>query len=295
MYTHSKNQADETSRAIRWSIATAFLLTIAKLTVALTTHSMAIMASALDSLLDMASSSVNLIASVKAAKPPDDEHAYGHEKIESLASLLQSILIGISGIVLVSESVKRLISGSHLTDIHLGISIMLFSMTLTFILTWRLQTAQAKNKSSILATEKLHYAMDLLANAAAVIALLLVRWTNEAVWDLLFSILIAVYILKTAGGILKNAVDELLDRSLSPVSKEVIEKIIRNYNPAIVDFHNFRSRRVGQQIFMDFHIEIAGEENFQRAHAMTEGLIQKIQEQYHGADITVHYDPEGAE
>lgn len=295
LHRHTKSKAEETSGAIRWSIATAVTLTAVKLVVALMTHSMAIMASALDSLLDMASSSVNLVASVNAAKPPDEDHAYGHEKIESLASLFQSFLIGVSGLILVVESVKRLIWGSYLKDIKLGIGVMFFSIFLTFVLTWKLQESEKKSKSLILATEKLHYAMDLLTNCGAVIALFLVRWTGHAAWDLAFSIAIAGYIFKTAYGIFKSAADELLDRSLPPVSKEAIEKIIRNYNPAIVDFHNFRSRRVGHQIFMDFHIEIAGEDSFHRAHAITEGLIQKIQEQYPGADITAHYDPEGAE
>lgn len=293
--SHSHNHAHETTAAIRWSIATALLLALLKFTVALLTHSMAIMASSLDSLLDMGSSSVNLIASVKAAKPPDAEHAYGHEKIESLASFFQSILIGISGLMVIAESLKRLISGTHLTDINLGVSVMLFSIVLTAALTWKLHRSEKKNGSLILATEKLHYSMDLLTNCAAVAALFLVRLTGHPAWDLFFSLVIAGYILKTAWSILKNAADELLDRSLPPVSQEAIEKIIRGYNPAIVDFHNFRSRRVGHQIFVDFHIEIAGEENFQRAHALTEGLIRKIQEQYPGADITVHYDPEGAE
>lgn len=287
--------AKETSRAVRWSILTALVLTLVKFTTALLTHSMVIMASALDSLLDMASSAVNLVASVKAAKPPDEEHAYGHEKIESLASLLQSLLIAVSGLVLVAESVRRLFMGSRILEIGWGMGVMIFSIVLTAVLTWRLGHSEKKSHSLILSTEKLHYSMDLLTNVGALAALLLVRISGQVIWDLLFSILIAVYIFKTAYGILKRAVDELLDRSLSPVSKDAIAGIIRSYNPAITGFHNFRSRRVGNQIFMDFHIEIAGEENFRRAHAMTEGLIEKIQQSYPGADITVHYDPEGTE
>lgn len=291
----AQSKAKETAEAIRWSILTALTLAGVKFAVALATHSMAVMASALDSLLDMASSSVNLIASAKAAKPPDAEHAYGHEKIESLASLFQSIFIGISGLLLVTESVKRLIFGTHLQEIGLGVGVMVFSLFLTWVLTWRLRQAEEKSKSLILSAEKLHYTMDLLTNCGTIAVLGLVYWTGHPAWDLTFSILISGYIFKTAFGILKNAADELLDRSLPPVSKEEIENIIRGHNAAIVGFHNFRSRRVGHQVFMDFHIEIAGENNFQRAHAMTEELIDKIQEYYPGADITVHYDPEGAD
>jgi ferrous-iron efflux pump FieF len=284
----------EASSAIKLSIAVALTLAVVKVITAMVTHSMAIMASALDSLLDVASSSLNLFASGKAAKPPDENHAYGHEKIESLASLFQSLFIGASGLWLIAESTKRLIRGSFVAEIPLGVGIMVFSMLLTFMLTWRLKTVETCSKSLIISTETLHYTMDILTNGGTIAALLLVRLTHAVIWDLVLSILIALYIFKTAYGILRRAADELLDHSLPPVSKEDIEHLIRTHHPSIVSFHNFRSRRVGEQIFMDFHIEIRGEENFKKAHDLTEALIKRIQDRYPGSDITVHYDPEGA-
>ncbi len=294
--SNRQTKARQAASAIRWSILTATLLMIVKLIAGIMTHSMAIFASMLDSLLDVANSSVNLVASIKAAKPPDEDHAYGHEKIESLASLFQSGLIILSGLFLVAESVKRIFKGSHLhlDYISVGIGVMVFSIVMSLFLAWKLRVSAAKSKSMILSTEVLHYSMDALSNGGALVALILVRATGLVFWDLFFSLLIAGYIFKTAFGILRTAIDELLDRSLPPVSVGEIEKIIRSYNPAIVSFHNFRSRRVGEQIFMDFHIEIRGEDNFTRAHDMTEGLIARIQGWYPGADITVHYDPEGA-
>jgi ferrous-iron efflux pump FieF len=283
----------ETSSALILSIATAGLLAALKFATGILTNSMAIIASALDSMLDVATSSVNLIASRKAAKPPDEDHAYGHEKIESLAGLFQSLLIAISGSIVFYESIRRLITGSILREIPLGIGVMIFSIAVTGLLSWRLEAVGRKHGSLILATEKLHFSMDFFTHAGALLALFLVRSTGIVLWDLLVSIAVCGYIFKTAYGICRQAVDELLDRSLPPVSKEEIEKIILNFHPAVVSFHNFRSRRVGEQIFMDFHIEIRGERDFKRAHAMTEGLIKKIQETYPRADVTVHYDPEG--
>ena len=110
-------RSKETRGAIQLSIATALILFAVKFATAFFTHSMAVMASALDSLLDVASSSINLIASGKAAKPPDEEHAYGHEKVESLASLFQSLFIGASGLWLIIEAVRRIVMGSYVRDI----------------------------------------------------------------------------------------------------------------------------------------------------------------------------------
>ena len=283
----------EAANAIKLSIATALLLAVVKMGVAVLTHSMSIMASALDSMLDVASSSINFVASIKAAKPPDEDHAYGHEKIESLAGLFQSLFIGASGLWLIVEAVRRLVRGSYIQDITLGVAVMIFSLGMTLFLTWRLKSISRANKSLVLATEGLHYSMDVLTNGGTILALLLVKWTGIVVWDLALSIAIALYIFKTAYGILRRAADELLDRSLPPVSKEEIERLIRTYHPSIVSFHNFRSRQVGEQIFLDFHIEIRDENDFRKAHLLTEALIRQIQERYPSADVTVHFDPEG--
>ena len=286
-------QKNSTSTAITINIIVSLFLVAIKLAVGFITNSMAIFVSALDSLMDVGSSIVNLIASLKAAKPPDDDHAYGHGKIESLAALFQSTLIGFSGLMLLVEAVKRLIYGSRVENIPSGIAVMVAAMGVAGFLVIQMRFFQKKKRSLILETESLHYTTDVLTNGGVIIALVLVAWTGKSIWDLLISMLIALYIFKVASQILTHAVDELLDRSLPPVSMEQIEAIIRSYDPSIVGLHNFRSRQVGSQIFMDFHIEIRGESDFKKAHLMTEGLITRIQSQYPGSDVTVHYDPEG--
>lgn len=282
-----------TTSALKISIATAGALALMKFGAGFFTHSMAVTASALDSAMDMASSFVNLIAVRKAAKPPDEDHAYGHGKIESLASLFQSLVIGLSGLFVAFESVRRFVKGAVLRDIESGIAVMVTAVIVTSLLVLRLNQAAKSSESLILSTEKLHYTMDVLTNGSAIAALLLVKFTGSVLWDLLCSLAVALYIFKTSYKIFRQSVDELLDKSLSSISKEAIEKIIYEANPSFRRLHNFRSRSVGHQIFIDFHVEIRGEENFRKAHRMTEDLIDKIHEKYPGADVTVHYDPEG--
>jgi len=286
-------QTEQKTGVLKLSIATAFFLAVLKLIAGILTNSMAVISSAVDSLMDAATSGVNFIAVKEASKPPDEEHAYGHGKIESLAGLFQSTFIGLSGLYLIVESVKRLVVGSSVNVIPVGLVVMAISMVLTVLLVLKIRSTAKKAPSLILQTEQLHFTMDILTNAGVILALILVKATGLVLWDLLVSIALAVYIFRVSFRILKRAVDELLDRSLPPVSKEEIEKIILSYNPAIVGLHNFRSRRVGDQIFLDFHIEIRGEDDFKKAHLMTESLIKKIEERYPGSDITVHYDPEG--
>jgi len=279
--------------AITWAIATASFLTIIKFVVALLTHSMAIMASTLDSAMDAAASFINYIAAKQATEPPDEEHTYGHEKIESLAGLIQSLLILVSGLFLITEATRRFFFGSYVEVIPLGIAVIAFSMVVSLILVWRLAGAARKTKSMILDTEKLHYSMDILNNLGIILALVLVRLTGNVIWDLAISVVISLYIFKSAYDIMRKAVDELLDRSLPQTAISEIESLIFSHHSSIVGFHDFRSHRVGRKIFLDFHIEIAGVKEFRRAHEITESLIPKIQERYPNADVTIHYDPEG--
>jgi divalent metal cation (Fe/Co/Zn/Cd) transporter len=104
---------------------------------------------------------------------------------------------------------------------------------------------------------------------------------------------VAAYILKEAIQILRRAVSELLDRGLSNTELKTVRMLILRHHPSIVGVHNLRSRMVGNLVFLDFHIEIRGEDDFKKAHEMTESLIDKIKAYHPNADVTVHFDPEG--
>ena len=170
-----------------------------------------------------------------------------------------------------------------------------FSLIVSLLIVWKLNLVGKENKSLILKTEKLHFTTDILSNGGIILGLWLVQSTKFIFWDLILSLIIAGYVLKVSYQILRRAIDELLDHSLPPVSKDEIENLIRTYHHKIVGIHNFRSRKVGEQIFLDFHIEIRGENDFKRAHGITEALISNIKKRYPGSDVTVHYDPEGAD
>ena len=280
-------------QAIILSVGVALLLTVVKFSAGLMTHSMAIMASALDSTLDMMMSALNFFAFREASKPPDAEHAYGHGKVESLAGLFQSLFIMASGSFVIYESVRRLLQGSFVSEIPLGIVVIVFSGVVTLLLSWRLKALSKKNRSIILGTEKAHYSMDFVSYVGVIAALALVGWTRNAIWDLGVSILVAAYIFKEAIHILTRAVSELLDRGLSNTELKTVKMLILRHHPSIVGVHNLRSRVVGNLVFLDFHIEIRGEDNFKKAHDMTESLIDKIKMHHPNADVTVHFDPEG--
>ncbi len=281
--------------AIQFSIATAFFLMVFKVAVGLVAHSLGLIASAIDSFMDVLVSSVNLIAIKEADKPADREHLYGHGKIESLAGLFQSLVISLSGLYLVFESVKRLIYRIPLEHISAALTVMVASMVLTFFLVLKLKRVFKETNSLVVCTESLHFTIDFITNGGIIAALILVRLTGSPLWDVGIAMIIACYILIQSSRILRKSIDELLDKSFPASEQKDLERIILSHDPRIVGFHNLRTRKIGHQRFIDFHFEIRGEDNFLRAHALTEALIKRVMERFPDADVTVHYDPEGGE
>ncbi|PIQ87077.1 MAG: hypothetical protein COV74_02250 [Candidatus Omnitrophica bacterium CG11_big_fil_rev_8_21_14_0_20_45_26] len=281
------------SGILRWSMAVASFLAFLKLTVGLLSNSMSLLASAVDSLMDVLVSLVNFLSLKEAEKPADHDHAYGHGKIESLASLFQSIIISAGGIYLIIESVHRLVLGEPIVMIRAGIVVMVISIVITYLHTVQLDRAAKKSQSLILKTEKLHFTTDVWTNLGVIGALLLAHVTGQIFWDVLVAVIVAGYILSQSLHILKHSVDELIDRALPDEEQDRIKQIVMNFSPKIVGIHNFRTRKISQKKFIEFHVEMDRHLSFEKAHDLTEDLIEEIERQIPDSDVMAHYDPEG--
>jgi ferrous-iron efflux pump FieF len=156
------------------SVITALALITAKLTAWYISDSMSILASLIDSSLDLLASLVNLLAIRHALQPADKEHRFGHGKAEPLAALGQSMFITGSAIMLLFQASGRLITPQPLTTgIELGIAVMLFSMLATIGLLFVQRFVIIKTNSSAIRADSLHYRSDLLINFSVIIALFL--------------------------------------------------------------------------------------------------------------------------
>jgi cation diffusion facilitator family transporter len=281
------------SGILKWSIATASFLTLLKFAVGLASSSMGLLASAVDSLMDVFVSSVNFISLREADKPPDHDHAYGHGKIESLASLFQSLLIGASGFYLITEAAKRLVLGETIELIDAALAVMVVSMIVTFLHVRQNQAAARQSGSLIVGTERLHFATDIWSNLGIIAALLLVRVTGNALWDLAIAVIVAAYIMKQSYGILRTSIDELIDRALPDEVQEELRQMILGFDKRILGVHNLRTRKIANRKFIEFHVELDKTLTFEEAHNLTEDLIEAIEKRHPDSDVNAHFDPEG--
>jgi len=162
-------------RAARISIATATGLALAKFTIGLLTGSLAVLASAVDSLLDILMSAVNYLAIRQAEQPADENHPFGHGKFETSATLFQSLIIAATGSWIIFEAVRRLRQGVELAGLEQGMIILLVSVGVSVAISRYLRRIARATDSSALAADALHFSMDVYTNLALVAGLILIN------------------------------------------------------------------------------------------------------------------------
>lgn len=278
--------------SLRWAIALSGLLTLVKAAAGFFCASAALLASALDSLMDTGISSVNYLSLRKASKPPDEDHSYGHGKIESLASYTQGIVFVFFSLLILGEALRRVYIGSAVIHSKIALLTIAFAAIVNLTITIILHRTEKKTGSLILKTEKIHYSMDILSYAMIFVVLVLVRWTGWSGWDIIGGVLLAIYIAFLASQILLQAGNELVDRSLPKHSLDDLDLLIKRHDSRVLGYHELRTRKVGDKSFIDFHLVLKSDQSLEDAHHIAESLIEKIKARFRNADVTIHEDTE---
>lgn len=278
-------------RAATLSMSGAFGLAAIKLVVAISSGSMAVMASAVDSLLDILMSGVNFMAIRQAEQPADECHPFGHGKFETLATFFQALVISASGGWIIYESSIRLTQGKGLANIDQGIGILAFSAVASWFIASYLRKVAKQTDSSALEADSLHFRMDIYSNLGLLVGLLLIRWLKIDWLDSALSILVASYILHEALQLIKRSLQDMLDRELPDEIKQQVDELINSHEAQFSGYHGLRTRRAGSMKIMDFHLEVCKEMSVYEAHQISDSLEKKIEKNIPGSDVIIHIEP----
>ncbi|MFN2431512.1 MAG: ChaB family protein [Gemmatimonadota bacterium] len=278
------------ARSALLPIAVSALQAALKAAVGLAIGSLAVLASALDSLLDCGLSTVNLFSIRKAREPADTEHPFGHGKAESLAVLLEAVVIAGSALFVGVQGVRRLQEPQPIEGFAQGGLVMAASLLLSLWVSRYLVRRARETGSRILHADSLHYASDVWMSGGVLAALALQSVAGVPWIDPVFSLVVAVWILLQVRPLLRQGVDELMDRDLGGEEREAIERIVAAA-PDILDYHRLRTRRAGPQLTVDVHVVICRERPFEEAHAIVTRLEKEIQARIPNVDVLVHADP----
>jgi ferrous-iron efflux pump FieF len=274
------------------SIAVAALLIGAKLAIWIVTGSVAILGSLVDSGIDAIASLVTLISVRQAAQPPDRAHRYGHGKAEPLGAFAQAGFVLGSALFLASEAIRRLITPEPIRQTELGIVVLLFAITLTAGLIAFQRYVVRRTGSIAIRADSMHYRSDLLMNVAVIAALLLTEATGLLIIDPLIGLAIVGVLLYMALAVARHALDMLMDRELPAEQRAQIRQLVLAH-PEARGLHDLRTRRAGTDVFIELHLEIAGNLSLEQAHEITDQVEARLREAFPDADILVHQEPAG--
>jgi cation diffusion facilitator family transporter len=279
-------------RAARYSILTALTLAILKFGVGLLTGSLAVIASAVDSLLDIVMSGVNFLAIRQAEQPADADHSFGHGKYETLATLIQSLVISASGGWILIEAIRRLNAGDFkVQQIGNGVIVLALSVAASFGISRYLRRVGKATESSALQADALHFTMDIYTNGALLAGLIILSFVDAPWLDPVMSLFVALYILKEALSLVRHALRDMLDAELPVEVRNEVIRLVNEHQGEILDIHKLRTRRAGSQKLMDFHLTVCKHLTVQAAHDLSDHLEKAIAQEIRGANVTIHVEP----
>lgn len=273
------------------SVVVAALLVMLKLWALGETGALSVAASLADSAMDLMVSLGAIAAIFYAARPPDEDHVFGHSSAEDLAALGQSLFILLSAALITWAALRRLITAQpeRLTAEGAGIIAMLISIALTLALIgWQTRVARLTG-NKVVKADRLHYLGDLLPNIGAIASLYASSKFGLIQIDSLMALAAAGMLAIGAIKIGRSAWDALMDRTADPEVIEGIATLAENW-PGVEGFHDLKTRMSGSKVFVHLHIELDGDLSLREAHDIGAGLKRTILLAYPQADVIIHKD-----
>ena len=276
------------------STSVATLLVFIKLAVGIMSGSVAILASAIDSLLDMTVSIFNYYALHLSEKHPDDKFHFGRSKLEPLAAVIEGTIISMSALFILYEAIQKIINKEAMTMVNESIGVMIASIVITAFLVLFLRSIAKKTGNMVIKADALHYQTDLISNGAILVALGLVAYTGETIIDPILGIAIAAYMIYSAFPIIKEGILMLLDVAIPKEDIVKVEEIIENFKE-VNGYHYLKTRQSGSHVFISVHVVFTPEMTLLEAHRIADSIENAIrkyfQNQNKKAHILIHMDP----
>ena len=274
------------------STSVATLLVLLKMTVGVLSGSVAVLASAIDSFLDLTVSLFNYFALHNAEKNPDEQFHFGRSKLEPLAAVIEGTVISLSALFILYESIEKIIHPREIGIMDIAIYVMVASISITALLVAFLNYVAKKTNNMVIKADALHYKTDLFSNGAVLIALGVVSYTGQAIVDPILGIAIAIYMIYSAFPIVKEGLLMLLDVALPPEDVEKVEEILQS-EPIVTNYHYLKTRESGSHIFISYHLVFNVSISLYDAHLVADKIEAKIKALFEDKKVHIltHMDP----
>lgn len=272
------------------SVTVAVILIAVKFFAYMSTDSVSLLSTLVDSILDAGASIVNLFAVHYALQPADEEHRFGHGKAEPLAGLGQSGFIFASALFLIFETGKRFVEPRSIDNSDMGVIVMVISIVLTVGLVIFQKYVVRKTQSVAVSADSLHYTTDILINAGVIVALVVSVQTDWYWFDPLVAGAISIFILWSVREIVSDALDLLMDHEFPEEERQKILDVVMKH-PKTMGMHDLRTRSSGMQKFIQLHLVLNADMKLRDAHDIADDVEEALGKVFPDAEILIHQDP----
>jgi len=278
-------------RVQRWVLALSVTLLIGKLFAFYLTNSVAILTDALEGIVNVAAGIVGLYSLHVSAKPRDNDHPYGHGKIEFISAAAEGLMISIAGVLIIIEAVKHLIHPTELRQLDVGIVIVAVTAILNYIMGSVSVRIGKKNNSLALIASGKHLQSDTYSTVGLIVGLILILITKITWLDSAVAILFSSIILYTGFKIIRTSVAGIMDERDHVLLDQMIKVLDRHRRKNWIDLHNMRIIKYGSTLHIDCHVTVPWYLNVHEAHDEVEKVGEIVRTEFkHAIELFVHSD-----
>ena len=273
------------------SIISNSLLVALKLAVGIIMGSVSVISEGAHSAVDLLAAIIAFFSIRAAAKPADEEHEFGHGKIENISGTIEAILIFLAAGLIIYEAIVKIINRAKPEFLVYGIGIMAFSTVLNFFVSRFLHRIAHRTDSVALEADAWHLTTDVYTSLGVFAGLIIVEITHWYILAPIIAIGVALLIVRAAWGITWKSVRGLLDIRLPKAEEDVITASIMEHVGELAGFHELRTRKAGSQRYIDLHLVLPKKVTVEEAHKLCDHLEDDIKSKLPEGNVTIHCEP----
>ncbi len=278
-------------RVQQWVAFLSVLILVVKFVAYYSTHSVAILTDALESIVNVAAGFIGLYSLYVAAKPRDMDHPYGHGKAEFLSAAIEGTLIASAGAIILYKAIQNLIHPVELHQLDTGIWLVAATAAANFVIGFYCLRTGKKNNSMALVASGRHLQSDTLSTVGIIIGLVLLYFTSLVWIDSVVAIIFGIVIMVTGYRILRKSIAGIMDEADTDLLGKMVEVLDKNRQENWVDLHNLRVIKYGAVIHLDCHLTVPWYLNVHEAHREIDNLAELVRKEFgESLELFVHSD-----
>ena len=254
-------------------------------------NSVALLSDALESIVNILASGMMFFSIHISEMPADETHRYGHQKIEDISSAFEGILIIAAALLIITAAAARLFVSVPLLEINLAIAISAAATGINLGISLLLTRTARMSGSMALEGDAKHLLSDVISTVGVWIGLFIVQLTGWQIMDALLAFAVAALIAQMGVGLIARALRRLMDQSCIE-EEELIISILKKQNPTIIEFHDLKTRRQGNDVLAEIHLTVTDSMSVRMAHDIIDRFENDLKKEAPHIILTVHIDPE---